>query len=237
MKKMVATLLTILMLASLAACSVQTDGEENTTTSDAEEYMTQLESGDISLSPYEKRTLALAYDTPPAQLQLAAGESYTIELPFETASIAYSTDNPTIVTVSDDGIITPIANGTCMVHVDADGLQFHTIVTVSGTNTLDFDTEQYSAYTRGGFDADIVKSDIEVYASSKCGFTIIDALVDDAEAKSTAYPFTFDYEHPGVNVKYKLLSAIDNLQEKGYSKISVDVSKSDEAILCTFYYE
>lgn len=236
MKKAIATLLAMLMLTSLAACSSQTDSEKNTTTSETEEYINHLESGDISLSPYEKRTLALAYDVPPAQLVLAAGESYTIELPFETESIMFSTDNSKIVTVSDDGVITPIANGTCMVHTDADGLQFHTIVTVSGTSTLDLDTEQYPAYTGDGFDAEVIKSDIEIYASSKCGFTIIDALVNDAEAKSTAYPFTFEYEHPGVNVKYKLLSAIDNLQEKGYTKISVDVSKSDEAILCTFYY-
>lgn len=203
--------------------------------SEAEGYIENLREGDITLSPYEKRSLAIFENSPPATLEMAAGEIYTIELPFDANSVAVSTDDDTVVKV-DDTTLTPVSNGSCLVHVDADGLQFHMIVTVYDAEQTAANAALYAAYTEAGFNADTIKSDMEVYATSKCGFTAVDELSTENGAESADYEFSLEFDHAGVDVKYKLLSVVDNLQEKGYTQISVSAELTEEAIICHFVY-
>ena len=235
---------------TLSACTSATENTDATSSSapessesqtteeiqqEAAEYMEHLQEGDISLSPYEKRSLAIFENSPPATLEMAAGETYTIELPFEANSVTVSTDDDTVVKV-DDTTLKPVSNGSCLVHVDADGLQFHTIVTVYDAEQTATNAALYAAYTEAGFNADTIKSDIEVYATSKCGFTAIDELSAENGAETADYEFSLEFDHAGVDVKYKLLSVVDNLQEKGYTQISVSAELTDEAIVCHFVY-
>lgn len=222
-----------------ATSSSAPESSESQTTEEiqqeAAEYMEHLQEGDVSLSPYEKRSLAIFENSPPATLEMAAGETYTIELPFEANSVTVSTDDDTVVKI-DDTTLTPVSNGSCLVHVDADGLQFHTLVTVYDAEQTAANASLYAAYTEAGFNAETIKSDIEVYATSKCGFTAVDGLSEESDAESEDYEFSFEFKHAGVDVKYKLLSVVDSLQEKGYTKISVSAELTEEAIMCHFVY-
>lgn len=238
-RKWIALGCTALLALTMSACSGEPEltPEQLEAQQVANDYMEQLESGDASLNAYEKRTLALLEGVPPQSMELELDDSYQIEMPFDAEALTFTSDDDSIASVSDDGVITPVSDGSCMVHTDADGLQFHTVVTVANTgkSTVD-DTDVYEAYTAEGFDADTIKRDIETYATSKCGFTVVDTLSEDESAESDDYPFSFEYQHPGVNVKYKLLTVVDSLQEQGYKQISVSAQATSDEIVCQFFY-
>ena len=115
-------------------------------------------------------------------------------------------------------------------------MQVHTIVTVHDAEQTATNAALYAAYTEAGFNADTIKNDIEVYATSKCGFTAVDDLSAENGAEVANYEFSLEFDHAGVDVKYKLLSVVDNLLEKSYSQISVSAELTDEAIVCHFVY-
>lgn len=96
---------TVLTLSACTSATENTDATSNSAPESSEsqtteeiqqeaaEYMEHLQEGDITLSPYEKRSLAIFENSPPATLEMAAGETYTIELPFEANSVTVSTDD------------------------------------------------------------------------------------------------------------------------------------------------
>ena len=80
-------------------------------------------------------------DMPPMTLELSKDKTFTIDLPFETDVLNFTTDNDRIAKVDENGLVTPVSNGQCIIHTDADGIQFHTVVNVTGMASM-YDSEK-----------------------------------------------------------------------------------------------
>lgn len=228
MNRVALILVSLSMLTSMSACGM---GPAPKVDSDINDYIEKVESGGSDLSDLEKSFLATDY---PRNLELSSGESFTLELPYEAAEISYTSDDNNIATVSDDGVITPIGAGECIIHTKADDMMLHTIVVVDADETLS-KGDKYVAYTKDGFSADTIEQQIETYASAKCGFTVIDSLKNGEPVEEDT--FTFAYEHTGCEVYNKLLTTVDALKLDGYEKIAVKATITDEQIVCQFFAE
>ena len=237
MKKIIAIILAFAAVACLAACTPKAEPitEPDADITQAVDIQHEQEAIDgISFSDFEKRVLAsIEY---PVRLTLSSAETYQLELPFDFDEVTYKSDNENIARVTEDGEIQPTGNGKVMIHTTVDGMNFHTVVTIDDADYTHASSEYYTAFNPSDTDKEQAIKELEIYASSQAGFEVNRNLIsinnDDAVNSNV---FSFEYNHHGGEVKYKLLTTIDYLQMNGYDNIAFTVEETDAEIIYYFF--
>lgn len=172
----------------------------------------------------------------PSRLTLEADETYQLTLPFLTNGVSYTSDNRQVAIVDDDGTVTPVSDGMCIITAETtDKFVVHTVVTVTGTGVSQT-SDPYAAYTQEGFDPETIKTELETYGSIEYGFVIREDLLEN-DQPTKENPFTTAYGHSGCEVKYKLLTTLYDLYGSGCEALAVEVEQTDTQIICRFYTE
>lgn len=171
----------------------------------------------------------------PKNLDMTSKDHYKLPIPYEAENITYSTDNSNVATITEDGNINVVGDGTCLAEIITDDIVYHMIINVSDTGKqFEGNDNMYAIYTANGFNAEMAVKELETYASSIYGMTIKDNLKEDTNLVETN-AFTLIYEHSGIEVKYKLLSTLSSLDLSNYKNLDIEAQIDEEQIVFFFY--